>query len=247
MNPILELNGIRVRGSNRDRLKNIHLRIFKGERVALLGNSGAGKTSLLSVSNGSLIPDFGEVKWKGKDLLRLKRRERKEIGTLWQDLRLINELSVIQNINTGALGIHNFLWAIKNLIGIVNRQECISCLYAAGLSKNFITRPVQELSGGQKQRVAIARLLRQGADVILADEPLTGLDPKLVDEILNLLVNSNKKCSLGIAETIVVSIHRPELIKDFTRVVGLNNGQIVVDKPIKDLKEEDLSCIYTVK
>ena len=106
MSSLLQLEQVRLAGSQRDRLFNLSLRIHRGERVALLGPSGAGKSSLISVINGSLTPHQGTVLWRGKSLRQRTRRQRCEIGTLWQDLRLIEALSVGQNINAGVLGRH---------------------------------------------------------------------------------------------------------------------------------------------
>ena len=98
------------------RLEPLDLRITAGERVALLGASGAGKTTLLNLANGSLKPDQGRVQWRGQPIRTLPRRRRMEIGTLWQDLRLIEELTVSRNVNAGALGRHSLFWALRNLL-----------------------------------------------------------------------------------------------------------------------------------
>ena len=86
------------------RLQPITLTLRADQRVVLLGASGAGKTTLLKLCNGALSPEAGSVHWCGRPHQQLSRRQRRQIGTLWQDLRLVEELSVIQNINSGALG-----------------------------------------------------------------------------------------------------------------------------------------------
>ncbi|WP_320664304.1 ATP-binding cassette domain-containing protein [Prochlorococcus sp. MIT 1223] len=244
MSKLIELNGINLKSSRGNRLKDIQLTIYEGEKIALLGKSGAGKTSLISVANGSIKPSNGEVKWKGQDLKSLNRRQRIEIGTLWQDLKLVEELNVQQNINIGALGRHSFIWALKNLFGEVETKQCISCLNAAGLSKKVIRAQVNQLSGGQRQRVAIARLLRQKAHLIIADEPFTSLDPHLSTEILNLLLHSRSIFSTSIQNTFLISLHQPELICHFSRVIGLNEGEVVLDSPSYGLNYQDLEWLY---
>jgi len=242
---LLDLKGIYVRGSGDEyRLKNIHLSINCGEKIALLGPSGAGKSTLLEVANGSLQPHSGHIKWRGIALKHLTSKQRQRIATLWQDLRLIEELTVMQNINVGALGQHNLLWAFGNLLGAIESKECLFCLEAAGLEQKHMTAPVQKLSGGQRQRVAIARLLRQQAELLLADEPLSSLDPNLADELLELLLNKKAIQSIAIPETCMISLHRPDLISNFTRVIGLKQGQIVFDSPVPDLLPIDINTLY---
>ena len=244
MNNLLELNKIDVKTSTHYRLRNIQISIHEGEKIALLGKSGAGKSTLISIANGSLKPTKGKVKWNGKNLNSLNRNDRIEIGTLWQDLRLINELNVGQNVNSGALGRHNLFWAICNLIGIPEIQSCISCLKAAGLPKELITSQLSKISEGQKQRVAIARLLRQQAKIILADEPLSSLDPQLSEEIISLLLNKKIIHFCNIPKTYLISIHQPEFIRYFSRVIGLDKGEILFDLPTNKVSNAELKCLY---
>ena len=95
MTPLLDLKGICVLSGIEYRLKDIHLSINSGERIALLGQSGAGKSTLLEVANGSLQPHSGHIKWRGIHLKHLTPKQRQRIATLWQDLRLIEELTVV--------------------------------------------------------------------------------------------------------------------------------------------------------
>ena len=216
---MLELRNIYLKGDNRFRLKNINLSISYGEKVALLGSSGSGKSTLISVANGSLAPDGGKVMLYGVENKKLKPRQRAKIATLWQDLRLVEELNVAQNINCGALGRHNIWWALLNLIALLDRDLCIACLDAAGLSREYLTANVRELSGGQRQRVAIARSIRQHSDLLLADEPLTNLDPKLINETLRLLLRLEANSTIQAPKTVLISLHRPELIMNFSRII----------------------------
>ena len=103
MSTLLELRDVCLRGRQDQRLDHVSLSVCTGETVALLGPSGAGKSSLLAVANGSLKPESGEVLLHGSPLRQRPRHERRRIGTLWQELRLVEELTVAQNINSGAL------------------------------------------------------------------------------------------------------------------------------------------------
>ena len=240
----VELEGVDVKNGHSSRLKNIQLSIYQGEKIVLLGKSGAGKSSLISVINGSLRPTKGFIRWKGSNIKALKKMPLLNIGTLWQDLRLVEELNVSQNINAGALRNHNFIWAIKNLLGIIKSNKTIECLYASGLSESLLDMPISQISGGQRQRVAIARLLRQEAQLILADEPFSNLDPSLTREILNLLLNPKDINSINIPETYLISLHRPDLIKRFSRVIGLYQGEKVIDQSPEELDLNQLDKLY---
>ena len=252
MSSLLQLEQVQLAGSQRDRLISLSLRIHRGERVALLGPSGAGKSSLISVMNGSLTPHQGTVLWRGRSLRQRTRRQRCEIGTLWQDLRLIEELSVGQNINAGVLGRRGLPWALANLLFTIGAAPCLQCLLQAGLDPQVLApegldRPVQQLSGGQRQRVALARLFRQQPSLLLADEPLASLDPAIAAEVLDRILEKNADGSLihG-AEAVVVSLHRPDLIHRFDRVLALRDGRLRIDAPATAVTPAQLEALYAL-
>ena len=238
--PLLELKHVCLAGLQVPRLTNISLVLHRGERIALLGPSGAGKSSLLEVSCGSLTPTGGCVLWHGRTL-KTCRQVRGRIGMLWQNLHLIEELTVGQNINAGVLGRRSLLWALANLLTCPEQEICCRYLQLVGLDPDFVNAPVRSLSGGQRQRVALARALRQAPDLLLADEPLTGLDPRLVDEILALLLDKSLPAA---SETVVVSLHQPSLVKNFDRVVGLRDGCLVLDSSASSFGAEEQEALY---
>lgn len=141
---VLELEEVAFTG----RLRPLSLRINPGEHICLLGRSGAGKSTLLRLANGSLKPDHGQVRWSGTSLPQLSRRRRCDIGTLWQDLLLVEELNVIQNINAGALGRHSLFWALRNLVGTLNEGACHEVMLQVGLESDLLFTSVAALSGG---------------------------------------------------------------------------------------------------
>ena len=230
--PILEL----LQAGHAGRLQPTSLQLQAGERVVLLGRSGAGKSSLISLCNGALQPDRGRLLWKGKPLNQRSRRQRCQLGTLWQDLRLVEELTALQNIQAGALGRYGWLWAIRNLLGLLDPGSCIDCIRQVGLGEELLDQSVQQLSGGERQRVALARLLHQQPELVLADEPLSALDPVLADDVLSTLLQ---------APGCLISLHRPELIQQFDRVLGLRQGALVLDKPPGEVTNEDLAWLYS--
>ena len=230
--PILEL----LQAGHAGRLQPTSLQLQAGERVVLLGRSGAGKSSLIGLCNGALQPDRGRLLWKGQPLNQRSRRQRCQLGTLWQDLRLVEELTALQNIQAGALGRYGWLWAIRNLLGLLDPGSCIDCIRQVGLGEELLDQSVQQLSGGERQRVALARLLHQQPELVLADEPLSALDPVLADDVLSTLLQ---------APGCLISLHRPELIQQFDRVLGLRQGALVLDKPPGEVTNEDLTWLYS--
>ncbi len=242
MIPLLELQAIEVPGRDRPRLAEVSLCLRPGERVALLGPSGAGKSTLLAVANGLLQPSAGTVLWEGAAPARggrARRRQQARIGTLWQDLRLIEELSVQQNLNSARLARWGWPRALLNLLLPIESEACAAALRAMDLDPALLASSVAALSGGQRQRVAMARLLRQEATLLLADEPLASLDPRLAAELLALLL-AQAEAPRGL----LLSLHRPDLLAGFDRVLGLRQGRLLFDRPVEALEPGLLAELY---
>jgi phosphonate transport system ATP-binding protein len=242
MATLLELDGITVAGRRQPRLEAVSLQLEAGERVALLGPSGAGKSTLIAVANGLLAPDRGRVLWQGEPRARrgrTRRRQQARIGTLWQDLRLIEELTVQQNLNAARLAVWGWPRALLNLLLPLDTQACAAVLRRLDLDPALLNQPVSALSGGQRQRVALARLLRQEPLLLLADEPLASLDPRLAGELLALLLEQASP-----PRALLLSLHRPDLLDGFDRVVGLRAGRLVFDQPSTSLHQDQLAALY---
>jgi phosphonate transport system ATP-binding protein len=239
---VLELEGILVPGRDRPRLDQVSLRLAPGERVALLGPSGAGKSTLLAVANGLLSPSAGTVRWQGTPPARSgrgRRRQQARIGTLWQDLRLIEELSVQQNLNAGRLAFWGWPRTLLNLLLPLESEACAAVLRRLDLDPALLGEPVAALSGGQRQRVAIARLLRQDPLLLLADEPLASLDPRLAADLLALLLELAAP-----PRALLLSLHRPDLLQGFDRVLGLRDGRLLFDRPVGAVDAALLEALY---
>ena len=240
--PLLELEAITVAGRQAPRLQGVCLRIAAGERVALIGPSGAGKSTLLAVANGQISPAAGQVRWQGQTPApggRRRRRQQGRIGTLWQDLRLIEELTVQQNLNAGRLAHWGWPRALLNLLLPLDSAACRQQLQRLDLDPALMEQPVSSLSGGQRQRVALARLLRQDPLLLLADEPLASLDPRLAGELLALLLEQGRA-----PRALLLSLHRPDLLQDFDRVVGVRDGRIAFDLPAAAVDQAGLNALY---
>jgi phosphonate transport system ATP-binding protein len=239
---LLELSQISVPGRGRPRLDRVSLAIGGGERVALLGPSGAGKSTLLAVANGQLLPAAGSLRGLGAPPARsgrARRRQQARIGTLWQDLRLIEELSVQQNLNSARLATWGWPRALLNLLWPLDTAANRTALARVELGAELLAQPVYALSGGQRQRVALARLLRQDPELLLADEPLASLDPRLAAELLQLLLDQ-----VTPRRALLLSLHRPDLLAGFDRVIGLRQGQVLFDQPARAISPADLETLY---
>ncbi len=239
---LLELRAIAVPGRRRPRLQGVSLVLRPGERVALLGPSGAGKSTLLAVANGLIPPSQGSVHWLGEPrglTPHRLRRQQARIGTLWQDLRLVEELTVQQNLNAGRLAVWGWPRAVLNLLLPLDTEACTAALQRLDLDPQLLGQPVSALSGGQRQRVALARLLRQEALLLLADEPLASLDPRLADGLLDLLL-----AEAAAPRGLLLSLHRPDLAHRFDRVLGLRDGQLLFDLSPQQLERQQLAALY---
>ena len=239
---VLELRQVSLAGRQHPRLEAVSFALHPGERVALIGPSGAGKSSLLAVANGLIPPDRGEVRWLGSPPARRSRQRRLQqarIGTLWQDLRLIEELSVQQNLNAARLAQWGWPRGLLNLLMPLESEACAMALRRVDLDPHLLAQPVSALSGGQRQRVALARLLRQDPMLLLADEPLASLDPRLASAVLELLLEL-----AGAPRALLLSLHRPDLLAGFDRVIGLRHGRLLFDQPISALQETQLTALY---
>lgn len=241
--PVVALRQVRRRFASHDAVAGVDLTINSGERVAVLGASGAGKSTLLSLLNGSLPATSGHVEVFGTPLAGLAparlRALQRRIGTISQRLDLVDQVRVLHNINAGRLGRWNSVRALAALVWPRADTAAIKALDQVGLAWAVHER-TERLSGGERQRVAIARLLLQEPELVIADEPVSSLDPARAAAILDLL------CAPARPVTLVVSLHQPELARHLcTRAVGLQAGRLVFDLPTERLDDRVLDDLYT--
>jgi phosphonate transport system ATP-binding protein len=220
------------------------LRIAPGERVAIIGPSGAGKSTLLRCLKGFIQPRRGKVEVLGVNLAcachRARRAANQRVALIYQQFRLVPRLSVLQNTLCGRLG-HTSRW--RSLFGCFtpeDKRAAWAAIVEVGLAEKVHQR-ADTLSGGEQQRVAVARALAQEPELILADEPVSSLDPAWAADVLELLtaVQSHHNA------TLVMTLHQPELARRFAqRVIGLRAGRILWDGPARDLTDRTLHDLY---
>lgn len=211
-------------------LRGINFCIEEGERIAIMGNSGCGKTTLLKMLGLIEDPTLGDVYYKGEKSKNLSRDEISEIrlndiGFVFQDFRLLDSLTIQENIM---------------LPMIINKEEedimLNRCNYYAekvGI-KHLLNKKPSNISGGEKQRTAICRALINNPSVIYADEPTGSLDSKTGKTIIDILVNTN----IELKKTLIMVTHDPLIASHCSRVIWLKDGLLVHE--IRESKKEKL-------
>jgi len=222
----------------------ISLTVGTGEQIAVIGPSGAGKTTLFRLLNLTLRPTSGSLRIAGVDAGGLSdqalRRERQRIGTIYQQQNLVGRLRVVHNVLAGNLGRWSTARALASLWRPRDPALAWRALAKVGIPEKLYAR-TDELSGGQQQRVAVARVLVQDPAVILADEPVSSVDPSLAVLIVGLL----RDLAHESRKTLLMNLHSVHLaLSHFPRIVGVRDGRIHFDRAVDQVTEELLRGLY---
>ncbi|MFI7579760.1 ATP-binding cassette domain-containing protein [Kocuria kalidii] len=243
----LRLQAVSVAHGDRLALDGVDLSVRRGERVALVGPSGAGKSTLLGLANGTVTPTGGRVEVLGVDPAAVSsgalRALRGRIGSVHQQLNLVGPLRVVHNVNAGRLGTWSRLRALRSLVRPLQVDEARAALERVGIASHLHAR-TDRLSGGEQQRVALARVLVQDPELVLADEPVASLDPARAEEVMSLLCGLLDE-QAGERRTLVVSLHDFDLaVRHCDRVVGLRQGRVILDVAVDQVGEGARERIY---
>ncbi|MFH1770966.1 MAG: phosphonate ABC transporter ATP-binding protein [archaeon] len=225
-------------------VRNVDLHIKKGENVVIIGSSGSGKSTLLKCINNLINPTSGTILIDGEDIVGANKKNtqklRTKIGMIFQNFNIIESDTVLNNVLNGRLSYNGSLRTVLGRFSKEDMRVAIESIRTVGLKSNMHER-VSNLSGGQKQRVAIARALSQKPSIMLADEPVSNLDPKLMKEIMDLLKNICDKKGI----TLISSLHFLDFAKRYgERIIGMRDGRIVFDGVPEQLTEKDIVEIY---
>ena len=208
---ILETKDLSYSYSKKNKiLKKVNIEFEEGKIYAILGHSGCGKTTLLSLLGGLDSPTNGEILFKGENIadLGLGNHRKNNVSFIFQQYNLIDYLTPEENVS------------------IASKLPPKPILEKVGLNVDEMKRNVLKLSGGQQQRVAIARALASDAPILLADEPTGNLDEETAEEVIEIL----KGCSHKMNKCVIIVTHSNYLAKQVDEILRLKKGELVIEK-----------------
>src|SRR6202165_1200108 len=225
-------------------LKNVSFQLKRGEMVALIGASGSGKSTLIRAIAGLVPIDkkragkggdaeadaiflFGQPTQQNGRIIGSAKELRARIGVVFQQFNLVSRLPVLTNVCLGLLGRMPFLQGTLGRFTADEKRRAMQALHRVGMAEHALKRG-SELSGGQQQRGAVARTLRQGAELLIAGGPIASLDPNSARRVMDILADMNRRDGI----TILVSLHQVEYALSYCpRTIALKAGKIVYDGP----------------
>jgi len=231
-------------GSNKHSLQSVNFTAQPGEVTAIIGPSGAGKTTILRSINQLIRDDSGQILLDDTDIRQANpaelRKIRHHIGMIFQNYNLISPLTALENVLHGRLGAKSTLAGMFGLYSNEEKQEALELLDEVGL-KDYAYQRCDQLSGGQQQRVGIARALMQHPKMILCDEPIASLDPKSTKIVMDILRRLAKEKQL----IIMINLHQVDIAMDYTdHIIGINSGMIVFEGATSTVDDQVLQQIY---
>jgi len=225
-------------------LTDVSVEVQRGEFVACIGSSGAGKSTFVRCLNRLVEPTSGKVYFEGRDVTAASPAElreiRRKIAMIFQQFNLVKRSSVLTNVLGGRLG---YAATLPSLLGIWSREDmarAYACLDRVGIADKAQQR-ADQLSGGQQQRVGIARALMQEPTLMIADEPVSSLDPALAHSVMRYLEQINQEDGI----TVLCNLHFLDLVRRYaTRVLAFRAGELVLDCRPDDIDRDRFKQIY---
>lgn len=226
--------------------RNFNLDIEENKCTAIIGPNGCGKSTLLNILGGSILSDAGKIILNGKDISKLSEEKRsKYIGRVYQDpsMGVSPALTILENMSLADKKSERF--TLKKLIKKNKIDKYVELLKSLGLGlENKLNTKVKYLSGGQRQSLSLIMAAMKHPDLLLLDEHTAALDPKtshVIMEKTKELIDKHK------ITTIMISHNMKDAIKYSDRIIMLDKGEVVLDKPSKNTTEEELIDIYKAK
>ena len=225
-------------------INGVNLEIEEGKITGIIGRSGSGKSTLLRMINRLIEPTKGTIEFNDTIITDIKgkalRKWRSECAMIFQQFNLVDRLDVLTNVLIGSLGRN---YSFLNLFGYFSKEEKINAL--RNLNRFELTEKSLQrsgtLSGGQQQRVAIARALMQKPKILLADEPISSLDPKNSKRVMDDMLKINREDGI----TIICNLHSLEIAKKYCdRLIGLSEGEVVFDGKPNELTASISKKLY---
>jgi phosphonate transport system ATP-binding protein len=243
--PILEVRDLdKTYPTGQRALVGVNLTVDAPQVIAIIGSSGAGKSTFIRCINRLVEPSQGSIRLHGLELTRLDRTglrdARRRIGMIFQEFNLVQRLTVMQNVLCGRLGSVGLWQTLRWRFPPDDVRAAFALLDRVGLS-GYQNQRADALSGGQRQRVGIARALMQQPELLLVDEPTASLDPKTSRQIMRLI----RELAVERSTPALVNIHDVALARAFSdRVIAFKAGAVVFDGVPGELTDEVLSMIY---
>ncbi len=244
-NGFVRLNDITMRfADGTAALSEVSLTFAENAFTAVIGPSGSGKSTLLRLINGLLRPSSGQVMVGDTEIARaperLVRQTRRQIGMVFQQFNLVRRLTALENVLVGRLGELN---PLRSTLRWYPREElawAMHLLERVGMADQAWQR-ADTLSGGQQQRVGIARALAQRPRLILADEPISALDPKTAEQVMELLLEISREDRIAV----ICNLHHLDAVSRYAdRVVALRKGRVFFDGTASDLSRDTSRALY---
>lgn len=225
-------------------LTDINFKIDPGNFVAIIGPSGAVKTTILRSLNQLIKDDAGEILLDGEDIRSANKSElrklRRQIGMIFQNYNLVERLTVLENVLHGRLGYKSTLAGVMGRYTEDEKREALDLLDKVGLSESALQR-CSELSGGQKQRVGIARALIQHPKVILCDEPIASLDLASSQVVMKMLKDLIQELNI----ICIANLHQIDLAKEHAdQIIGIRHGKMVFNDVADKLDQAAITELY---
>jgi phosphonate transport system ATP-binding protein len=225
-------------------LNNVSFNVAEGEFLVIIGLSGSGKSTLLRCINRLIEPTSGQILLDGVDITAASttelRRIRRDIAMIFQQFNLVKRSSVMRNVLAGRLGYVNPWLSLLGIFPKEERERAHRALKTVGIPEKANNR-ADALSGGQQQRVGIARALMQEPKLLLADEPVSALDPATSHSVMNYIEQINRQEGV----TVLCSLHFLSLARTYaTRIIALKDGNMMFDGSPKDIDEQRFKEIY---
>ncbi|HEY8417996.1 MAG TPA: ABC transporter ATP-binding protein [Limnochordales bacterium] len=249
MSAVIEMKGVTKAFGGLRAVNRVNLRLDAHEILGLIGPNGAGKTTLFNLISGFILPDAGEIYYKGTSIGNKSMHERALLGIsrTWQDIRLFSSLTVLDNLVLGArhypgesIGRALLRSRVLDDVEVRLRERAMEILAMIGLADKWDT-PVPELPYGQQKLVGVARALMNDGDVLLLDEPMAGVEGQAYDTMKEVIRNAARA-----GRAVCVVEHNVSFVKDLcTRAVFMFNGEIVAEGSVDDiLANEKVTELY---
>jgi phosphonate transport system ATP-binding protein len=244
-NRALIIEGLRKAYGGKTVLDGVSFEVPAGQMIGIVGRSGAGKSTLLRCVNRLVEADAGAISWDGLDVRALRGGAlldwRARCGMIFQQFQLVDRMDALTNVLLGSVRRRRTLPLLFRVFPAADRAQALTLLQQLDLAQQA-GQTVKTLSGGQQQRVAIAKVLMQGVEILLADEPVSSLDPESTRIVMEQLRQLQQRAGV----TVLCNLHHLEVARSYCdRVLGLAHGRLVFDGSPKELTSGREEAIYT--